>query len=130
MYKDFRMTTKIVSKIAIFLFIVPIILIGIISVIDKDKTISVEENRTLKPKPSFSISSLMSGEYTKNFDEYYSDTFPMRSEFMKFSKKINNIFFQFSSGKDDIVIIQRETDENDFKGESLLDDNKWMKSDE
>lgn len=130
MYKVFRMNTKFFSKIAVGLFVITVIVIGFISAVDKDQTVSIEENRTLKSKPKFSISSLMSGDYTKEFDEYYSDNFPNRNNLMKFSKKLNKFLFQFSAGEDDIVIINRDTDENDFGGESLLDDNEWMKSNE
>ncbi|MEG1437357.1 MAG: DHHW family protein [Oscillospiraceae bacterium] len=103
---------------------------GFISAIDRDKTISEEENRALRQKPEFSFSALMSGELMRNFDEYYSDTFPKRSGFMKISKKITALFSQNAAGKDDIVIINRDGDDGDFGGEAILEDKDWMKTTE
>ncbi len=128
MLGEFRMNRKRLSKLAVILFVIPIIILGFISLVDRDKTVSAEENRTLKKKPEFSFASLLSGNYTKEFDEYYSDTFPGRSGFMKISKTITAFFTQNSAGTDDIVIINHEGDKNDFAGESLMDDDEWMKS--
>lgn len=121
MEKEYRMNFNIFSRISVALFIIPIIIIGAISVFDKDQTVSKDENRTLKQKPEFSVASLVSGDLTKDFDEYYADTFPNRSGFMKINKKINALFSQRATGSDNIVIINRDNDENDFKGEALTE---------
>jgi len=126
--KDYRMNFRLFSRISVALFIIPIIIIGIISAVDKDQTVSKEENRALKHKPSFSFTKLMSGELTREFDEYYADTFPNRSGFMKISKDVNAFFSQKSAGSDNIVIINRDGDENDFRGEALLEDDEWTNS--
>lgn len=118
------MNTRLLSKLAVILFVVPIILMGFISIIDKDATISKEENRALKKRPEFSFSELISGELTRDFDEYYSDTFPARSGFMKISKKITAFFSQNSAGTDDIIIINRDGSEEDFGGEALMENNE------
>ena len=124
MKKEYRMNTRLLSKLAVILFVVPIILMGFISIIDKDATISKEENRALKKRPEFSFSELISGELTRDFDEYYSDTFPARSGFMKISKKITAFFSQNSAGTDDIIIINRDGSEEDFGGEALMENNE------
>lgn len=128
MEKEYRMNFKTFSHISLVLFIIPLIIIGMISALDKNQTISKEENRALKHKPSFSFTKLMSGELTRDFDEYYADTFPNRSGFMKINKDINAFFSQKSTGSDNIVIINRDGDENDFKGESLLENDEWNNS--
>lgn len=122
------MNFRAFSHLSLALFIIPLIIIGMISALDKNQTISKEENRALKKKPSFSFTKLMSGELTRDFDEYYADTFPNRSGFMKINKDINAFFSQKSTGSDNIVIINRDGDENDFKGESLLEDKEWTNS--
>ncbi len=43
---------------------------------------SSNENRTLKSKPNFTISNLMSGRYTADLGEYISDHFPVRDAFV------------------------------------------------
>lgn len=115
------MNFNIFARISVTLFVMPIIIIGVISAFDKDQTVSKDENRTLKQKPEFSVISLVSGDLTKDFDEYYADTFPNRSGFMKINKKINAFFSQRATGSDNIVIINRDNDENDFKGEALTE---------
>ncbi|MFY9380553.1 MAG: DHHW family protein [Acutalibacteraceae bacterium] len=115
------MNFNIFARISVALFVMPIIIIGAISAFDKDQTVSKDENRTLKQKPEFSVISLVSGDLTKDFDEYYADTFPNRSGFMKINKKINAFFSQRATGSDNIVIINRDNDENDFKGEALTE---------
>jgi len=119
--KEYRMNFNIFARISVALFVMPIIIIGAISAFDKDQTVSKDENRTLKQKPEFSVISLVSGDLTKDFDEYYADTFPNRSGFMKINKKINAFFSQRATGSDNIVIINRDNDENDFKGEALTE---------
>lgn len=121
MDNEYRMNFIIFAKLSVAFFIFPLIIIGIISAFDKDQTISKDENRALKQKPTFSFSKLMSGDLTKDFDEYYADTFPNRSGFMKINKKINSFFSQRATGSDNIVIINRDNDENDFKGEALTE---------
>ena len=47
-----------------------------------DNAISQKENRSLSQLPHFSVSSLFSGEYTKNLAKYISDQFPLRDTFV------------------------------------------------
>ncbi len=47
-----------------------------------DKTFSQKENRTLAKLPSFSVSALISGDYTADLAEYISDQFAFRDEFV------------------------------------------------
>lgn len=90
---------------------------GFVSMVDKNKTVSEEENRKLAEKPKFSFSALFSGEYTVQFENFYSDNFPLRSFFTTCSGKINEVFTRYS-GNDDEVFVQTET-KNDFAGEGV-----------
>lgn len=47
-----------------------------------DRTHSENENRFLQTLPEFSWSGLVSGEFTTDFDQYITDQFPFRDEFV------------------------------------------------
>ena len=49
-------------------------------------TVSVLENRALKPKPELTINGLLTGDYFRDYEEYYSDTFILRDKLVKTSK--------------------------------------------
>ena len=51
-------------------------------VILPDRERSDTENRTLKQMPRFSLSSLLSGDFTADFTEYMADQFPLRDSFV------------------------------------------------
>lgn len=85
MKKQFRFNSVILA------FIIPIILLGIISLVDVDPTKSTQENRTLKTMPAFSLSSFLSGEYTRDVEAYYADTFPFREGFTRVSSVVKGL---------------------------------------
>ena len=65
------------SILAVFL----LIYIGIIiffNNITADKVFSESENRRLEQTPNFSISQVVDGRYTTNYEKYISNQFPMR----------------------------------------------------
>ena len=47
-----------------------------------DKSVSVEENRSLSGAPEFSFEALADGSYTRNFATYMADQFPARNFFV------------------------------------------------
>ncbi len=53
------------------------------SLLIPDKDISESERRNLKQIPELSLSSVMSGKYMNNFEEYTLDQFPAREEFRR-----------------------------------------------
>lgn len=55
-----------------------VIIIGSLIFILPQKDFSESENRYLSKMPSFNISSLLSGEYTKGISSFYTDQFPLR----------------------------------------------------
>lgn len=73
------------------------------------KAFSDTENRYLAKLPEFSWESLKSGEFGKDYEEYLSDQFPLRNEWIglkteaeiaRLNKEINKVFL----GKDDFLI--------------------------
>lgn len=63
----------------IICFIFFITLIFFISIISPSKDFSEQENRKLEKKPNFSIDSLEENIFTKKYEKYISDQFPMRN---------------------------------------------------
>lgn len=109
---------KRLYRLSAVLFAAILVLFGFVSAVDKNKTVSKEENRKLAEKPKFSFSSLFKGEYTVDFENFYSDNFPARSFFMSCSNKINDVFTRFSGGSDEVMISTEKKDE-DFVGEGV-----------
>ncbi len=77
-------------KIDTVFFILFITLLGLVNILNTNKlTVSNLENRALKTKPPFSLSSLFKGSYQRDLEEYYSDTFILRDDLVKISKDVN-----------------------------------------
>ena len=118
MNRETRIYSKIFAFLSIAVFLIILGFFGIVSFTDVDPTISESENRKLAEKPEFSVSALMAGTYTEDFENYYSDTFPLREMFMSLNSKISSVFTQFS-GKEENVIINYEKHDSDFIGEGV-----------
>lgn len=121
--KDFvsPVNNNISGAIIFILFILMITGTLIFSMFDTDKTVSERENRKLATFPKVTVSSVFSGEFMTDFEEYYSDTFPMRDVFLDINSYITKYTSQFAAGDDDIVIIDTNKTEDDFAGEALGD---------
>lgn len=113
---------KILCLVAVVLFVVPLFALGVTSLVDKDKTVSEKENRALKARPAFTFQALFNGSFTKNFEEYYADTFPLRDFFLSVNQKLSNVLTQ-AAGKNDLVLIEKEG-KDDFGGEALTEEPK------
>ena len=94
-----------------------LVVLGVISLVDKDPAVSVTEKRAEKPK--FSWSALWDGSYVEQLEAYYSDTFPFRDQFMSLNRKLNQ-FYYFSGGTDNYLAIDFEGGAEQG-GESLHD---------
>lgn len=67
---------KHLSFLNIVIFLSLIYIIAILNMFtSKNKTISEVENRTLAQKPIFSIESLLSGKYFRDFEGFFPITF-------------------------------------------------------
>lgn len=79
-------------KIDVMFFLMFITLLGLINIFNSNKpTVSTLENRALKTIPQFSISEVAIGNYQRDFEEYYSDTFIFRDNLVKISKDVNKM---------------------------------------
>lgn len=77
-------------NIGIFMFL--IFAISIFNMLSpKDKTVSQVENRTLAKKPTLTVESLLSGKYSRDFENYFADNFVIRENLVKVSKDIASL---------------------------------------
>lgn len=114
-----RSIRRIICIISIVLFLLPMVALGFTSLVDKDPTVSVEEKRNLKTRPEFTFTALFNGSYTKDFEEYYADTFPMRTFFLGVNDKVKKVLTQ-TGGKGGMVIV--ESNGGEGNGEALHPD--------
>jgi hypothetical protein len=64
------------SILAVFLGFITLFFLG--NLVTPDKDFSQQENRYLQQKPAFSLQSLFSGDYTKQFESFTTDQFLFR----------------------------------------------------
>ncbi len=90
------------------LFLLPLLLLGAVSALDRDATVSVTENRRLASFPRPSLSALADGSWSADLDTYYTDTFPLREKLLKLERQLNR-FYVFSpdggSGEDVSLVL-------------------------
>lgn len=101
----------------ILAFVGVIITLFLISAFDTDKTVSQKENRALKQKPKFTVSSVLDGKYFSEFEEYYQDTFPYRDKFLGLNSKISKAFSK-THGNSGMVIVEKQ-EKDDFAGQNI-----------
>ncbi len=118
MDREKRIYKRIFAILSTLFFVVVLTFFGIMSFLDVDATVSESENRKLAQKPVFTWSSLFDGSYAQDFENYYSDTFPLREDFMSLNTKITSFLTQFG-GTDDNVLINYEKHDSDFVGEGV-----------
>ena len=78
-----------VAFFLIFTFSIPII-----TLFSKDKKINEIENKILTQFPRISFENISNKNFMKNLDEYVSDQFPLRSNFIKLKNTYNYIIGQ------------------------------------
>ena len=118
MEREKRIYKNIFAFLSALVFVVAVAFFGIVSFTDVDPTVSETENRKLAEKPTFSWTGLFDGSFAESFENYYSDTFPLRDDFMALNSKITSVLTQFK-GKDDNVIISYDKNDSDFGGEGI-----------
>lgn len=69
------MSTKKHAAVLLLLFIGIILALNLAA---PDRTFSETENRMLKQMPHFTFASLLSGDFTSDFEAYVSDQFALR----------------------------------------------------
>ncbi|RXI45079.1 hypothetical protein DP130_12565 [Clostridium tetani] len=73
-----RQIKATMNKIMAMLFLIFISIMVILSFMTPIKEFSSSENRRLEQKPKISLSLISNGKFTKNFEKYISDQFPLR----------------------------------------------------
>lgn len=90
-------TKNIIVSVGFFSII---ILVFLANIIVKDKEISLEERRKLAQFPKVSISKILNGDFTNNFDKYVTDQFIARNTFRSIKSFASiNIFRQKDNNK-------------------------------
>jgi len=90
-------------NLATLVFLFFIALYGIANLLNPNKpTISLQENRNLAKKPIFTSQALLSGQYFKDWNNYYSDTILHRESLIKWNIEAKK---HFGSNKNDISIV-------------------------
>ncbi len=115
------------TKFAKALYVVSIVLValsvlsfGIYSFLDKDVQKSETENRNLASFPEFSVEALLSGKFTAELEEYYSDQFPFRDFFISADKIRETAYACVKVGEDDLVVLEGGNNVGGGAGENLL----------
>ncbi|MCL2322442.1 MAG: DHHW family protein [Oscillospiraceae bacterium] len=106
-YRKKRKNENKKKIIPILGFLVPLAFLSISHIIHSDSEISEEEKRTLAQKPSFSFSSYFSGEFTKEYGDYFQDQFPFRNFFMNTNKKIMAFYTETNKNGVEIVDVKK-----------------------
>ncbi len=76
-------TWKITAPIQVILVVGMLVVGGVLSVVAKKPTESVMEKRELASMPEFSALSLADGSYTRQVENHYTDTFPLRDQLVR-----------------------------------------------
>lgn len=101
------------KKIYRFFLLVPLVLfcaIGLFSLFDADKDISVTENRGLAQKPEITLSAFLNGSLMEKLDTYYTDQFPLRERLLSVNSKMN-LFYTFTKNDgSQALVIQMNND--------------------
>ena len=95
-------------------FVVPLFFLSIWAFFDKDPVFSESENRRLASKPELGLSKVFSGDFSpikyitsgqfgKDFEKYYTDTFPFRERIMSASRTVNSLYYITLSNRTTIV---------------------------
>ncbi len=101
------------KKIYRFFLLIPLILacaLGLYSLFDKDKEISVSENRGLAQKPEFTLSAFLDGSYMGDLESYYTDQFPLREKLLSINSKMNLFYSYTKSGEGAALVIDMNND--------------------
>lgn len=108
----------------ILLFIIVIYSISCLNFIASFRerpSISVLENRALQKKPVLTISEVLSGGYFRKYEEYFSDNFIFRDNFVLVSNNIKKL--AGIPNKDGVSLVE-------YKGENIAENTKVTENEE
>lgn len=108
------------NQAIVIAFIIPIYLLSVFKLVWPDRSVSEQENRRLAQKPALSWASIASGQFTSDFESWFTDQFPFRNFFMDVNNRTETML-QLNIGDEPIVLIQGPV--NDLgTGEQLFQD--------
>ena len=70
------------AKAITITFLLTVFILAAINLIIPDRVFSENENRYLAGKPEFSLSNLLNGKFTEDFENYVTDQFPFREKWI------------------------------------------------
>lgn len=80
---------NLIKYLTVFLFLGFIFIFPIINILTPDKTVSTLENKILTQMPTISLDKIKNGSFMRTFDEYTSDQFPLRKEFILMKNSVS-----------------------------------------
>lgn len=92
-----------------FILILSGLLVANLLNINKE-TVSKLENRMLKAKPELTVAELFNGNYFRDYEEYYSDTFIKRDNMVMASRDIKDLLSLNENGV--TLVVTRENTDN------------------
>ncbi len=98
--------------IIIICFFLPIITLSLYSILDTDAVFSEMENRQLSKMPEFDTESYFNAQFTKEFDNYFNDTFPLRDYFLQLNRCLSFIYYFEGFSNDNNTESEEETIQN------------------
>ena len=102
------MKEKIGNIIIVALFLIPLYVLGLWSLLGEKPLRSEIENRTFESLPAFSLTSFLFDTFTDRFRDYYSDTFPLREQMLSANREMNRFYYfnpPFASQADENVTL-------------------------
>lgn len=78
-----------ISAVLCLSFLVILVLVMALILFLPDRQMSEKENRVLAQKPVFTLSSVTSGKFMKDFESYLTDQFPIRDKIISFKTFID-----------------------------------------
>ncbi len=106
---------KIIPVIFMAVFSVVIFATAFLCLFLPKQKVSVAENRVLEVKPKLTVSGLFSGEYFEEYEQYFSDTFPLRDELAEKAGKLTEL--RGKRGKNDVEIFDGNEDVSGTEGQ-------------
>lgn len=108
--------------IIVLTFLVLLFALTIVDIITQDKFKSENENRILQQNPEFTINRLFNGQYTKEYENYISDQFILRDNWISLKVKTDQIMLKKDIngvyiGKDNYLL--EKHNKNDIETEQL-----------
>ena len=88
------MQDKTKNKIIALGFVTILFLFFIINLVKKDEEISISERRKLTQFPKLTLSTLSSGKFSQEFENYAIDQFVSRDEFRSLKATWSNYVFK------------------------------------